>query len=63
MIINANLLPNRILFINTNTNHHVSPVVAVGGVAVLASCKAEDEKTKSKDLKETLLCAGLRYRF
>lgn len=34
MIINANLLPNRILFINTNTNHHVSPVVAVGGVAV-----------------------------
>lgn len=43
--------------------HHVSPVVAVGGVAVLASCKAEDEKTKSKDLKETFITVMPSVKF
>ena len=35
--------------------YHISPVVAVGGVAVYASCKAEDEKTNSEDLSETFI--------
>ena len=35
--------------------YHISPVVAVGGVAVYASCKAEDEKTNTEDLSETFI--------
>lgn len=35
--------------------YHISPVAAVGGVAVYASCKAEDEKTNTKDLNETFI--------
>ena len=35
--------------------HHVSPVVALGGVGVIAGCKAEDDKTHSKDLSETFI--------
>ena len=37
--------------------------MAVGGVAVLASCKAEDEKTKSKDLKETFITVMPSVKF
>ena len=35
--------------------YHISPVVALGGVAIYAGCKAEDEKTKKKDLNETFI--------
>lgn len=35
--------------------YHISPVVAVGGVAVYAGCKAEDKKSGRKDLSETYL--------
>ena len=35
--------------------YHISPVVAVGGVAVYASCKAEDEKTNTEDLSEPFI--------
>ena len=35
--------------------YHISPVVALGGVAIYAGCKAEDEKTKTKDLNETFI--------
>ena len=43
--------------------HHVSPVVAVGGVAVFAGCKAEDEKTKSKDLDEKFITVMPSVKF
>ena len=33
--------------------YHISPVVAVGGVAVFAGCEAENEKTKQKEFKES----------
>ena len=32
--------------------YHISPVVAVGGVAVFAGCEAENEKTKHKPWKQ-----------
>lgn len=35
--------------------HHISPVVAFGGVAVYAGCKAIDKKSGKKDLSETYL--------
>ena len=35
--------------------YHVSPVVGLGAVAAYASCKAEDEKTRQKDLTETFI--------
>lgn len=35
--------------------YHLTPAVAVGGVAVFAHCKAEDEDTGEKDLKETFI--------
>jgi hypothetical protein len=43
--------------------YHVSPVVAVGGVAMYASCKAEDKKTKSKDLSETFITVMPSVKF
>ena len=33
--------------------YHLTPVVALGGVAEYAGCKAEDEKSKNTDLRET----------
>ena len=35
--------------------YHVSPVVAVGGLASYATCKAEDKKTKKDDLTESFI--------
>lgn len=35
--------------------YHVSPVVALGGVGVIAGCKAEDEKTHKDDLSEKFI--------
>ena len=35
--------------------YHISPVVALGGVAIYAGCKAEDEKTHKDDLSETFI--------
>lgn len=35
--------------------YHLTPVVAVGGVGVIAGCKAIDEKTNEKDLTQTYI--------
>lgn len=35
--------------------YHVSPVVAVGGLASYATCKAEDKKTHKDDLTESFI--------
>lgn len=35
--------------------YHISPVVALGGVAVFAGCEAENDKTKQKDFKESFI--------
>lgn len=35
--------------------YHISPGVALGGVAEYASCKAEDEKTRKDDLTESFI--------
>lgn len=43
--------------------YHLTPGVAVGGVAVYASCKAEDEKTKQKDLSETFITVMPSVKF
>ena len=43
--------------------YHVTPVVAVGAVAEYASCKAEDEKSKTKDLSETFITVMPSVKF
>ncbi len=43
--------------------YHVSPAVAVGAVAEYTSCKAEDKKTKSKDLSETYITVMPSVKF
>ena len=35
--------------------YHTSPVVALGAMATYSNCKAENEKTGKKDLKETFI--------
>ena len=35
--------------------YHVTPGIALGGVAVIAGCKAEDEKTGKDDLTESFI--------
>ena len=43
--------------------YHVSPVVAVGGVASIAGCKAENEKTKSEDFNEKFITVMPSVKF
>lgn len=43
--------------------YHTSPVVAVGAVAAYAGCKAEDEKTRQKDLTETFITVMPSMKF
>ena len=43
--------------------YHVSPVVAVGGVAAFAGCKAIDDKTRAKDLSETFITVMPSVKF
>lgn len=43
--------------------HHISPAVAIGGVATYAKCTAEDEKTKKKDLKENYITVMPSVKF
>ena len=43
--------------------YHVSPVVAVGGVAEIAGCKAENEKTKSEDFSEKFITVMPSVKF
>lgn len=43
--------------------YHVSPVVAVGGVAAFAGCKAEDEKSKTRDLNEKFITVMPSVKF
>ena len=43
--------------------YHVSPVVAVGGVAAFAGCKAETKNTNSKDLSETFITVMPSVKF
>lgn len=43
--------------------YHISPVVAVGGVAVFAGCDAVDNKTKTKDLNETFITVMPSVKF
>ena len=43
--------------------YHLTPGVAVGGVLAYASCKAEDDKTKQKDLSETFITVMPSVKF
>lgn len=43
--------------------YHITPVVAVGGIFELAGCKAVDEKTGSKDLRETFITVMPSVKF
>ena len=43
--------------------YHLTPGVAVGGVLAYASCKAEDVKTKQKDLSETFITVMPSVKF
>lgn len=43
--------------------YHLTPCVAVGGVLAYASCKAEDEKSKQKDLSETFITVMPSVKF
>ena len=43
--------------------YHVSPVVAVGGVASYAKCKAEDKKTHKDDLNESFITVMPSVKF
>ncbi len=43
--------------------YHLTPGVAVGGVLAYASCKAEDEKSKQKDLSETFITVMPSVKF
>ncbi len=43
--------------------YHVSPVVAVGGLASYATCKAEDKKTKKDDLTESFITVMPSVKF
>lgn len=43
--------------------YHLTPVVALGGVAEFASCKAEDDKTHSKDLNEKFITVMPSVKF
>ena len=43
--------------------YHTSPDVAVGAVAAYAGCKAEDEKTRQKDLTETFITVMPSMKF
>ena len=43
--------------------YHLTPGVAVGGVLTYASCKAEDDKTKQKDLSETFITVMPSVKF
>ena len=43
--------------------YHISPVVALGGVAIYAGCKAEDKLSKTKDLSETFITVMPSVKF
>ncbi len=43
--------------------YHISPVVALGGVASYAGCKAEDERTRKDDLKEKFISVMPSVKF
>ena len=43
--------------------HHLTPVVAVGGVAAFAGCKAIDKKSNSKDITDTFITVMPSVKF
>ncbi len=43
--------------------YHLTPCVAVGGVAEYAACKAEDKKTQEKDLSESFITVMPSVKF